>query len=42
MDAQAKMVVVHLDVGCLSSSCKCLCALQNNTFVHVEEEQKKA
>jgi hypothetical protein len=41
VDAQAKMVVGHLDVGHTASSCQCLCALQDSTLVHVEENKKR-
>jgi hypothetical protein len=40
VDAEAKMVVVHLDVGNTSASCERLCTLQDSTFVHVEENKK--
>ena len=41
MDAQAKMVVGHLDVGCSIAACECICSLPNGTPVHVEEKKEK-
>jgi hypothetical protein len=41
MDAETKMVVVNLDVGCSNLACKCLHALQISTPTNLEDGEEK-
>jgi len=40
MDAQKKMMVGNMDVGCPSSSCECLHTVQDIASVHLEKRKE--